>query len=221
MEESPKTFTLTSETMLEYETTDRLHRAAFETTFPRVLGDWDVIRPWGSPTAVAATAPVQRSEEVRTAVRGLLREGGHKPSGRGKPSSEYLVQAVEQSSLPVINLAVDACNVVSLQSGIPISVVDLNRTQGSLQVRLGDAGSSYVFNASGQEIRLDGLLCLWDAGGPCANAVRDSHRTKTTDQTTRTLSVLWGPASHAEHVEQTLDWYMGLLASAGASVARL
>ncbi|MBL8945926.1 MAG: hypothetical protein JNK45_22370, partial [Myxococcales bacterium] len=32
-------------------------------------------------------------EAVRTAVRKLLRHGGYKPSGRGKPASEYLLGA--------------------------------------------------------------------------------------------------------------------------------
>ena len=42
----------------------------------------------------------------------------------------------------------------------------------------------------GQEIRIDGLVCLFDAEGPCANAVKDSQRTKTSDATTRTLSAV-------------------------------
>ena len=34
-----------------------------------------------------AEAPLHRSEEVRQAVRDVLRHGGYKPTGRGKPSS--------------------------------------------------------------------------------------------------------------------------------------
>ena len=70
---------------------------------------------------------------------------------------------------------------------------------------------SYVFNASGQEIALKGLLCLYDATGPIANAVKDSHGTKTSPATTRTLSILWGPRSHAEHVARAMEWYQELL----------
>ena len=35
-------------------------------------------------------------------------------------------------------------------------------------------GAKYAFNASGQEIDLSGLICLCDAAGPCANAVKDA-----------------------------------------------
>ena len=60
-------------------------------------------------------------------VRNLLRHGGFKPSGRSKPASEYLISAVEKGRLGSINAAVDCCNVASLHSGLPISVVDVGR----------------------------------------------------------------------------------------------
>jgi hypothetical protein len=46
---------------------------------------------------------------VRAAVRDMLRPGGCKPTGRGKPASEYLVRAASEGQLAPINLAVDAC----------------------------------------------------------------------------------------------------------------
>ena len=47
-------------------------------------------------------------------------------------------------------------------------------------------------NPTGQEITLTGLLCLHDAEGPCANAVKDAQRTKTHEETTEILAVIWG-----------------------------
>lgn len=207
--------------MIRFDVSDILHPAAFLTRFPQSLGAFGEQRPWGDLERACESAPVERSEGLRGAVRALLRAGGHKPSGRGKPSSEYLVRTVEKGALPLINLAVDACNLVSFQSGLPMSVVDLDKAASPFAVRLGEASSSYVFNASDQEIRLDGLLCLWDAAGPCANAVKDSQRTKTSDATRATCSIIWGPASHAEHVERSLAWYRELLESAGATTERL
>src|SRR6185503_4009822 len=125
-------------------------------------------------------------------VRDLLRQHGYKPTGRGKPASEFLVGAASDAPLARINLAVDACNGVSLHSGLPISVVDLDRAREPLSIRVAEAGASYVFNASGQTIDLEGLLCLFDAEGPCANAVKDAQRTKTHGGTRRTLSIVWG-----------------------------
>ena len=117
--------------------------------------------------------------------------------------------------LSAINLAVDCCNAVSLHSGIPISVVDLDRAKSPLRIGLADADASYVFNATGQEIQLGGLLCLHDADGPCANGVKDAQRTKTNEATRRTLSILWGHRDFAERVAATRDWYRELLSRAG------
>ena len=66
------------------------------------------------------------------------------------------------------------------------------------------------------EIRVDGLLCLFDVEGPCANGVKDSHRTKTQDTTTRTLSIVWGTNALEGRTRATVDWYRSLLERAGA-----
>ncbi len=44
----------------------------------------------------------------------------------------------------------------------------------------------------GQTIDLSGLLCLFDAEGPCANPVKDAQRTKTSPATTQVRCVVWG-----------------------------
>lgn len=163
-------------------------------------------------------APLQRSEDVRAAVRDLLRHGGYKPTGRGKPASEYLVRAAEQGKLGRINPAVDALNVVSLHSGLPISIIDLDRAPPPLRVGLAEAEARYVFNTSGQEIRVGGLLCLHDAAGPCANAVKDSQRTKTHDGTQRTLSLIWGTTALPGRTAAATTWYADLLRRLGATV---
>src|SRR5205085_7373658 len=110
-----------------------------------------------------------------------------------------------------INVAVDACNAVSLHSGLPITVVDLDRARAPLRVGLAPAGASYVFNASGQSIDLGGLLCLFDAEGPCGNAVKDAQRTKTGADTRRTLSLIWGSVTLPGRAAQAEGWYRSLL----------
>jgi DNA/RNA-binding domain of Phe-tRNA-synthetase-like protein len=112
---------------------------------------------------------------------------------------------------------VDACNVVSLHSGFPISVVDLDRARAPFRIAVAPAGASYVFNASGQEIDVAGLLCLFDADGPCANAVRDAQRTKTRAETCATLSVIWGCAGHEDRLQVADRWYRELLALVGGA----
>jgi DNA/RNA-binding domain of Phe-tRNA-synthetase-like protein len=193
-----------------------LDLCAFITTFPRPLGDMPSSPELLALLALDAPAPLHSDENVREAVRTLLRHGGFKPAGRSKPASEYLLKAGGDNMLSSINLAVDACNVVSLHSGLPISVVDLDRARAPLRVGIALAGASYVFNASGQAIDLGGLLCLFDAEGPCANAVKDAQRTKTTAETRRTLSLIWGTKSLAGRAVQAATWYRALLEQHGA-----
>jgi DNA/RNA-binding domain of Phe-tRNA-synthetase-like protein len=194
-----------------------LRVAAFTTTLPAPLGELSTPREVLDLLASDAPAPLLRDEAVRTAVRDMLRHAGYKPTGRGKPASEYLVRAASEGALSAINLTVDACNAASLHSGFPISVVDLGRARGPFRIGVAPEGASYIFNASGQEISLAGLLCLFDAEGPCANAVRDSQRTKTSAETRATLSVIWGCAGFEERLRETEQWYRMLLEEAGAT----
>ena len=184
---------------------------------PAPLGDLLVPPAWRELLTADAKAPVARREELRVAVRELLRHGGYKPTGRGKPSAEYLLRAASEGSLASINFAVDACNIVSLHSGLPISVVDLDRVVPPLSIGIAPTGSRYVFNNAGQEIDVEGLLCLRDAEGPCANAVKDCQRTKTHAATRRTLSLIWGTQVYAADRRRAVDWYRKLVSDAGAT----
>jgi DNA/RNA-binding domain of Phe-tRNA-synthetase-like protein len=190
---------------------------AFVTTFPRPLGEMPSPPDLQALLALEAAAPLHSDDAVREAVRQLLRQGGFKPTGRSKPASEYLIRAVGEGKLASINVAVDVCNVVSLHSGLPISVVDLDRARPPFRVSVAPAGANYIFNASGQVMDLGGLLCLFDAEGPCANAVKDAQRTKTTEQTRRTLSLVWGTVALPGRAEETAGWYRELLEQQGAT----
>jgi|SRR5579871_1815055 len=195
-----------------------LDAGVFTATFPRPLGESPSPEWLQALLSLQAAAPLRSDDAVRAAVRDLLRHGGYKPTGRGKPASEYLIRAATEGALSSINAAVDACNVVSLHSGLPISVVDLDRSPSPHRISVAPEGARYVFNASGQEIDLSGLLCLCDADGPCANAVKDSQRTKTHQGTTRTRVVVWGAQALAGRTAQTLAWYRELLGRLGAAV---
>jgi DNA/RNA-binding domain of Phe-tRNA-synthetase-like protein len=190
---------------------------AFVTTFSRPLEEVPSPAELKVLLNLQAAVPLQSDDNVREKVRQLLRHGGFKPTGRSKPASEYLLRAVGAGQLASINLAVDACNVVSLHSGLPISVVDLDRAQQPFRIGVAPADSTYVFNASGQTIDVEGLLCFFDAEGPCANAVKDAQRTKTDVATRRTLSLIWGTASLPGRAEQTETWYRSLLEQHGAA----
>jgi DNA/RNA-binding domain of Phe-tRNA-synthetase-like protein len=193
-----------------------LRVAAFSTRFPEPLGSSAAPPELTALLRDGAPAPLHRDEALRQAVRDMLRAGGYKPTGRGKPASEYLVRAAAEGTLDSINLAVDACNAVSLHSGLPISVVDAARARPPWSIAVAAAGERYVFNRAGHEIDLEGLLCLHDADGPCGNAVKDAQRTKTDDATAQTLSVLWGVAGHEARLDAATAWYRRLLEENGA-----
>jgi len=74
-----------------------------------------------------------------------------------------------------------------------------------------------VFNAAGQTIDLTGLLCLFDAEGPCGNAVKDAQRTKTSPETRRTLSLIWGSTALPGRAGKVEAWYRSLLEKEGAT----
>jgi DNA/RNA-binding domain of Phe-tRNA-synthetase-like protein len=202
---------------------------------PHPLADWPLIvaefpRPLASAgsspellrlLAMDAVAPLASSDEVRAKVRDLLRYGGFKPTGRSKPAAEYLLRAASEGTLGPINLAVDVCNAVSLHSGLPISVIDLDRATPPLHIAIAPPETQYIFNSAGQSIDVSGLVCLCDAAGPCANAVKDSQRTKTHGETRRTLTIIWGSIAMPGRANATAAWYCQLLQAHGAVVAVL
>jgi DNA/RNA-binding domain of Phe-tRNA-synthetase-like protein len=198
-----------------------LDALAFTTAFPAPLSALPSPEWLSALLKPDASAPLSSDDAVRTTLRDVLRHGGYKPTGRGKPASEYLVRAAGEGSLASINAAVDACNAVSLHSGLPISVVDLDRARAPFRIGIAPEGAQYVFNASGQSIDLAGLLCLFDAEGPCANAVKDAQRTKTTADTRRTLTVLWGARALGDRTARAFAWYRELLERLGATVERV
>ena len=126
-----------------------------------------------------------------------------------------IAKAAAKGAMRSINAAVDACNAASLHSGLPISVVDLDKARAPFRAAIAEADTRYIFNPSGQVIDVSGLLCLFDAEGPCANSVKDAQRTKTHEGTTQTLTVIWGSNELPGRAKKVADWYRGQLRAAG------
>jgi DNA/RNA-binding domain of Phe-tRNA-synthetase-like protein len=141
-------------------------------------------------------------ETRRSAVRQLLRYGGFRPSGRSKPAQEYLLRTVHQEqALPAIVNVVDLINAASLASGLPISLISLDRVGRRLLVRYGSEGERFVFNRAGQELDVHGLLCVC-AGGrevessqPVGSPVKDSLAAKVDAGDSNLLACVYAPRS--------------------------
>jgi DNA/RNA-binding domain of Phe-tRNA-synthetase-like protein len=143
-----------------------------------------------------ASADSEGSKTRRSEVRNLLRHGVYKPTGRGKPASEYLLNAALGGDFPMINRLVDINNLVSVETLLPISLVDLERAGTErFEARRGRSGESYVFNPSGQILELEDLLLLarLPEETPCATPVKDSQATKTHAGTQDVLGAIYAP----------------------------
>ena len=139
------------------------------------------------------------SSAVQQEVRAMLRHGKYKPSGRGKPASEFLLHAASRGEFPLVHGPVDANNAISLASGLPGSIFDADLTGSRLFLRYGLSGETYLFNPSGQSIDLEDLVvvCRAGAGGwkPCGNPVKDSMATKVRADTRNVIGILYAPRS--------------------------
>jgi DNA/RNA-binding domain of Phe-tRNA-synthetase-like protein len=132
---------------------------------------------------------------IKEAIRAMLRAGGFKPAGRNKPASEYLAQAARDGRFPLINNLVDINNLLSLETGFPISLLDLAVVSESAELRLGNDGEKYVFNQGGQEIELKGLVCVCrnePESMPLGNPVKDSMAGKLKENTNSVIGVIYG-----------------------------
>jgi DNA/RNA-binding domain of Phe-tRNA-synthetase-like protein len=148
------------------------------------------------------------AEGVREAVRNMLRHGKYKPTGRGKPASEFLLGAALEGTFPLLNVPANINNFISLLSGLPISVFDADIMGDVALIRRGSAGEKYVFNPSGQEIDLQDLLCVcrkvdgqWI---PTGNPVKDAMVTKITADTRNVVAVIYAPPSFSSDTLETL-----------------
>ena len=96
--------------------------------------------------------------------------------GRVRISSEALYRRLRQGKeLYQINTAVDANNLVSLETGFSLGTYDLACLQGNLVLRLGREGESYA-GIGKDTLDLNRMPLLADAMGPFGCPCSDSQR---------------------------------------------
>jgi DNA/RNA-binding domain of Phe-tRNA-synthetase-like protein len=125
---------------------------------------------------------------------------------------------------------VDANNLISLREQVPISVWDLDLAEASeFEFRLGRAGQSYAFNAAGQLLLLEDLVCGYALTSsdavPIVNPVKDSNLTKVTASTRRVAACIYFPwkagetATLLELSHELAGWFCENAPEARAAVA--
>ena len=114
-----------------------------------------------------------------------------------RPSSEALLRRVLQGKgLPLVNAAVDVCNLCSLEDQIPLGLYDRDLVRGSLRVRLGADGEGYP-GIRKQRVNLSGRLLLADDDGPFGAPTSDSLRSAVTAKSRNLIVVLFCPLERA------------------------
>lgn len=134
------------------------------------------------PRGVLESAQV---ETTRKAYKAL----GKDPA-RYRGSSEALLRrVVAGKGLPEVNAVVDAINLVSVESRLPIGLYDLGHIVGDIVFRAGRAGETYK-GIGKYDLNLEGLPLFADTVGPHGSATSDSERTMVTNATKHVLAII-------------------------------
>lgn len=162
---------------------------------------------------------VDMPEDFVKGVRALLRQGGFKPSGRNRPASEYLIRdLIEEREFKYINNLVDINNLLSLRHFLPMTVLDAAKFQGALELRVGREDEAYVFNQSGQELDLTGLIVAADAtegeSRAMGSPIKDSQFAKLAPETQSAVAVVYS------HPRLTSEAQMELILAQWCDLAR-
>jgi len=140
------------------------------------------------------------SDPVIAAVRETFKKCGKDPS-RYRPSSEALTRRViAGKGLESINNVVDAGNITSLMTGIPVGCYDMESLSGDITFRVGKKDDAYKGIARGN-ISLEGLPILVDDNSPFGSPYSDSERTRVFEECKQLLFVVYGLGIPFEHVE--------------------
>ncbi len=145
-----------------------------------------------------AAADLRRRFETETGRSAVLVHARRLYSSLGidptkhRPSSEALIRRLASDrDFPRISPLVDAVNLASVSTRLPLGLYDLDRVEPPVVARVGRPGEGYA-GIRKAFVSLDGRPALFDARGPFGNPTSDSDRTKTTPGTTRALVVIYG-----------------------------
>jgi DNA/RNA-binding domain of Phe-tRNA-synthetase-like protein len=131
-----------------------------------------------------------------------------------RPSGEALLRRVlHRSDLPTISTAVDAYNLASMKTIVPISGFDYERLTPPLQVRFARGNEKFAGIGMTEPIPLESKMLVLGNGKQvlCIYPYRDGDHTKITLKTHTAMIVGYGapgisPAQLREAVETTLSF---------------
>jgi DNA/RNA-binding domain of Phe-tRNA-synthetase-like protein len=167
-----------------------------------------------------ATLPEPRAVLESAAI--VATRAGYKALGkdpaRYRGSAEALLRRViAGKGLPRINAVVDAINLASVESRLPIGLYDLAQVSGDITFRAGRTGESYK-GIGKYDLNLEGMPLFADAVGPHGSATSDSERTMVTAATTSVIAIFaaFGGTDGLERWTQRLAELLATHASGSA-----
>jgi len=136
-----------------------------------------------------------------------------------RPSSEALARRfLTSNNIPMINSVVDAGNIASIETLVPIGIYDAGKIVGNVQLRLATSNEEFT-DISNERHSLQGKeIVLADSNGVMhVFPYRDSFRTRVTEQTKKALIVGCGvPGIEQGLTKLAVDRTMELIKTLGA-----
>jgi DNA/RNA-binding domain of Phe-tRNA-synthetase-like protein len=110
-----------------------------------------------------------------------------------RPASEALIRTAFHKGMPKINPIVDAMNIASAMTGIPMSSFDWRSIDGDFYVRFADAGEMY-FPHTGEPRQLNGneVVLTNNYNIMCIYPYRDSKFALIKDDTSKIVTISYG-----------------------------
>jgi len=127
-----------------------------------------------------------------------------------RPASEALIRRIlQENPIPKVNTAVDAYNLASIMSGVPIAAFDANTVIGSLHMRFSKLGEIFLGIGMGKPKGLKGgEIVISDNNRLVAvYPYRDSDDTKITLKTQKIILMSCGvPGITEKDLDQALEY---------------
>ncbi|MDD5171552.1 MAG: phenylalanine--tRNA ligase beta subunit-related protein [Candidatus ainarchaeum sp.] len=141
-----------------------------------------------------AASPIPEDATIR-GVRALFSQAGTDPT-KDRPSGEALIRRIMAGKgLYRINAAVDVNNIVSILSGCPCGLYDLDRIEGdTITVFVGAPGTIYE-GISGKSVNGESRIITSDSRSVFGGPVADSKRTCVTSETKNLLMLIYFPTT--------------------------
>jgi len=136
-----------------------------------------------------------------------------------RPSSEALARRfLTNNNIPKINNVVDAGNIASIETLVPIGIYDAGTIVGDVTLRLANNNEEFVDIANTRHALQGGQIVLSDTNSVMhVFPYRDSFRTRVTEQTKKALIVGCGvPGIEQGLTKLAVDRTMELIKTLGA-----